>query len=213
MNVVLRTCAVAVALAATVACRSQHDWIVVPGQRVGPITGSSSAQDLRTAFGASVVADKDIELGEGMTEPGTVIYGAIQGQQLAVLWTDPATRRNPKTVIICYLQTEGECRWHTAEGIGMKTTLKDLERLNSRPFKLMGFGWDLSGTVSSWDSGNLAVLTKGPGRLILRLMPDDAATASEEYRTVLGETEYLSSHPAMQKLNPVVYEMEQEFRQ
>ena len=94
----------------------------------------------------------------------------------------------------------------------MKTSLKDLERRNGRPFKLMGFGWDYSGTVSSWDGGNLAVLTKGPGRLILRLMPDEAGINSEEYRTVLGEGEFLSSHPAMQKLNPVVYAMNQEFR-
>ncbi len=92
----------------------------------------------------------------------------------------------------------------------MNTSLKDLERRNGRPFKLFGFGWDSSGTVFSWEGGNLAALIKGG--LILRLTPDEAGTNSEEYRAVLGESEFLSSHPAMQKLNPTVYAMDLEFR-
>jgi hypothetical protein len=203
-----KVCAVLVALVAMLACRNQHDWVVVPGVRVGPITASSSEADLRTAFGDAAVHAKDIDVGEGVTEPGTDIYGAIPGKQLAVLWADPATRKHPSRVMICYTQLQGECAWRTGDGIGMKTTLKDLERRNGRPFKLLGFGWDYSGTVSSWEGGNLEALTK---RLLLRLMPDEAGTASEEYRTVLGETEYLSSNPAMQKLNPVVYAMDQVF--
>ncbi len=192
------------------ACTSRHDWTVVPGVRVGPITASSSAQDLRKAFGDSAVADKDIDVGEGVTEPGTDIYEKTPEKRLAVLWADPATRKHPSKVIICYQLLQGECAWRTSDGIGMNTSLKDLERRNGRPFKLMGFGWDLSGTVSSWEGGSLAALIKGG--LILRLGPDDAGTASEEYRTVLGEGEFLSSLPAMQKLNPKVYAMEQEFR-
>jgi hypothetical protein len=203
-----KMCAVLVSLGAMLACRNQHDWIVVPGVRVGPITASSSEADLRTAFGDAGVHAKDIDVGEGVTEPGTDIYGAIPAKQLAVLWADPATRKHPSRVMICYAQLQGECAWRTADGIGMKTTLKDLERRNGRPFKLLGFGWDYSGTVSSWEGGNLEALTK---RLLLRLMPDEAGTTSEEYQTVLGETEYLSSNPAMQKLNPVVYSMDQIF--
>lgn len=197
-------------MAVIVGCsRSQHDWIVEPGVRVGPITASSSAADLRKAFGDSAVADKDIDVGEGVTEPGTDLYEAVPAKRLAVLWRDPATRKNPSKVIVCYQWMQGDCMWRTSGGIGFNSSLKDLERLNGRPFKVLGFGWDLAGTVFSWEGGNLAALIKGG--LILRLTPDEAGTNSEEYRTVLGEGEFWSSLPAMQKLNPTVYQMDLEF--
>jgi hypothetical protein len=187
--------------------RNQHDWIVEPGVRAGPITASSSEDDLRRAFGDSAVADKDIDVGEGVTEPGTVIYGTTPAKRLAVLWKN----KRPSRVIICYQWLQGDCMWRTTGGIGFHTSLKDLERLNGRPFKLFGFGWDRSGTVFSFEGGNLAALIKGG--LILQLNPDEAGTGSDEYRNVLGEGEFLSSLPAMQKLNPTVNSMELEFRQ
>jgi hypothetical protein len=192
-------------------CSNPHDFIVEPGVRVGPITPSSSTQDLRKAFGASAVVDKDIDIGEGTNEPGTDIYESVPGKRLAVLWADPASRKHPSKVIICYQLPHGDCMWRTPDGIGMNTTLKDLERHNGRPFKLMGFGWDYSGRVSSWEGGNLVTLAKGG--LILQLNPDEAGINSDDYRTVLGEGEFLSSLPAMQKLNPKVNAMDQEFRQ
>jgi hypothetical protein len=207
----MRFLPVAVALAMMAACTTpKHDWVVEPGVRVGPITASSSALDLRKAFGDSNVADKDIDIGEGVTEPGTDIYETMPGKRLAVLWKDLATRKTPAKVIICYQWTQGDCMWRTSNGIGINSSLKDLERLNGRPFNLLGFGWDLAGTVFSWDSGNLASLIKGG--LILRLTPGEAGTSSEEYQTVLGEGQFLSSLPAMQKLNPTAYQMEMEFR-
>ena len=195
-------------LAATSACtEDRHSWLVAPPFSVGPITASSSADDLRKAFGDSVVVDKDIDVGEGVTEPGTEVYGASPEKRLAVLWKDPA-RTKPSKVIICYQLLHGNCMWRTL-GIAFTYSLKDLERINHRPFKLLGFGWDYSGTVFSWEGGTLGTLSKG---LIVRLAPNEADTNSEEYRTVLGEGEFLSSLSAMQKLNPKVYAMEMEFR-
>lgn len=201
----MRVITAAVACLLFSACTSQkHDWIVEPGVRVGPITASSSVQDLRKAFGDSAVVDGDIDIGEGVTELGTVV-DLGPSKRLAVLWKAP--HKNPSKVIVCYEWSQGDCMWRTSSGIGMNTTLKDLEKLNGRPFKLLGFGWDLSGTVFSWEGGNLAASSKG---LILRLSPSQ--TDSEEYRTVLGDGEFLSSLPAMQKLNPTVYQMDLEFR-
>jgi hypothetical protein len=202
----MRVLTPAISLAMMVACTSQkHDWIVEPGVRVGPITASSSLEDLRKAFGDSVVAGKEIDLGESVSEQGTVIYETVPSKRLAVLWEN----KKPSRVIICYQWMQGDCLWRTTSGIGFNTSLKDLERLNGRPFKLLGFGWDRSGTVFSFEGGNLAALIKGG--LFLQLNPDEAGTNSEEYRTVLGEGEFLSSLPAMQKLNPTVNSMELEF--
>jgi len=38
-------------------------------------------------------------------------------------------------------------------------------------------------------------------------MPDEATHATREYQAILGDRYFSSGHPAMQKLNPRVYEM------
>ncbi len=194
--------------------QSAHDWTIVPGVRVGPITASSTEGDLRKAFGSVAVVNKDVEIGEGVTEPGTVIDEKHPGRALAILWKD-ASKRKPATVIVCYLLEEGDCAWKTDSGIGMKTTLKELEARNGRPFILAGFGWDYAGTVSSWEGGTLTPLLKGPGRLTLRLTPTNAQNAKltpKEFEAVGGEQLMSSRHPVMQKVNPQVYSIQFEFQ-
>ena len=195
--------------------QSVHDWVIVPGVRVGPVAASSTAADLAKAFGAAAVMNKDVEIGEGVTEPGTVIDEKHPGRALAILWKD-ASRRKPATVIICYQLEEGDCAWKTENGIGMKTTLKELEARNGRPFILAGFGWDYAGTVSSWEGGTLTSLLKGPGRLTLRLTPTNEQNAKltpKEFESVGGEQLISSRHPVLQKVNPQVYSIQFDFGQ
>jgi hypothetical protein len=116
----------------------------------------------------------------------------------------------PATVIICYGQSRGKCRWRTGEGITIGTPLSKIEALNRRPFRLLGFAWDYGGTVVSWSDGALQRWA-GSGRLILRLEPDQTGTALPEYLQVQGDREFSSAHPAMRKLNPTVYQMILEF--
>jgi len=195
--------------AAILPVQTRHDWVIVPSVRVGPITASSSEADLRKAFGAAWVVDKEIDFGEGMFDPGTLIYEKVPGKTLAIRWKDPASRMAPEWFSICYAQPGVDCGWRTADGIGTGTALKDLERRNGGSFTLAGFGWDYSGTVVDWEGGKLGVLKKGPGRLILRLDAPHASAA--DYKAVRGDAIFSSSHPVMQKLNPRVYSMDFEF--
>ena len=48
---------------------SAHDYLIVPGVRIGPITPSSTESELRKIFGAAAVRG-DVDIGEGVTEPG-----------------------------------------------------------------------------------------------------------------------------------------------
>jgi hypothetical protein len=97
--------------------------------------------------------------------------------------------------------------WHTADGITLGTTLLELERINRRPFRLAGFGWDYSGTVLSWSHGALDPVfgSDGSKKVYVRLIYSNPAPP--EYRAVMGDGNFSSGHPAMQKINPHVYQM------
>jgi hypothetical protein len=190
-----------------------NDWVIVPGVRVGPLTASSGRADLERIFGAAPMADRAIEMGDDSSRPGTVINPNNPSEALAIVWRDE-TRTLPEQVLVCYgLARGGACRWRTGSGIGMNTSLRDLENANGRPFLLLGFERDFAGTVMSWEGGKLARELEGTGRLVLRLSPKTSAegqfipllTGSEE-AAVLAER-IPSDHPAMRKLNPAVYQI------
>jgi hypothetical protein len=180
---------------------TKHDWLIEPGVRVGPITRTSSEADLRKSFGPEAVKAKDIEIGEGQTEPGTVIYETAPDKTLAVLWKDKS-RTHPDRVMICNGDSSAKCVWRTADGIGIGTTLKELEQRNGKPFELMGFNWDYAGNIMSWNDGKM----KGFGlSMMVNPSPDaEDALTEEEKMAVMGEQAIQSNHPVVQKLNPTV---------
>jgi hypothetical protein len=182
-----------------------HDWVVVPGERVGPVRASTTKNELIALFGAEVVKDGEIDVGEGEMHPGTLVYPDDPSRRLAITWE----RGNLKRIDVCYGLRDGVCRWKTPQGVGIGTTLKEFEKLNGRPFKLAGFSWDYEGTIVSWEDGKLSH-GFGDGRTYLRLRPAPArpgGNSQPEEDQVLGDRDYSSSHPAMQKLNPRVYQM------
>jgi hypothetical protein len=188
-----------------------NDWVIVPGVRVGPLTASSGRADLERIFGAAPMVDRAIDMGDDSARPGTVVYPNDPSATLAIVWRDE-TRRLPEQVLVCYGLARGAaCRWRTASGIGINTSLRELENANGRPFLLLGFERDFAGTVMSWEGGKLARELEETGRLVLRLSAKTSGneqfipplTASEE-AAVLAER-IPSDHPAMRKLNPGVY--------
>jgi hypothetical protein len=110
--------------------------------------------------------------------------------------------------------TGDSSEWKTAEGICLGSTLKEIERLNAYPFKLAGFDFDYGGTITDCGHGRLKMLgcvdRDGAfrGRLVvLRLRPSVEAQARPDHRQVIGDRVFSSGHPAMQALNPSVYQM------
>jgi hypothetical protein len=151
-----------------------------------------------------------VGIGEGICEPGLVIYKDDPTLRLAVVWNNnkPA---HPASVWICYEQLGEKCRWHTSTGIGFGTTLKDLERRNGKPFHMTGFGFDLGGNIISFEGGKLARELTG---LLLTLGPQNdedgeyfPKVTQDETSTVQGDKIISSNDPVMQKLNPQVIYM------
>lgn len=190
------------------------DDLIVPGIRVGPVTRMSTEQSLLRALGKAAVKE-DVDVGEGMWEPGLVIYKNDPGRRLDVVWNEEKPQ-HPRIVFLCYDAEVGKpCRWRTSSGIGVGTTLKELERRNGKPFGMIGWGSDVGGNLVSFQDGRLErelpglMLTLGPetnnkGEYVPNL-------SHEESNAVLGEIILPSSHPVLQKLNPRVRFMSLEF--
>jgi len=179
-------------------------WFIDPGGTSGFINRSSSETDLIQHFGAKNVKWGQMNIGEGEQEPATILFSDDPESRIAISWHDADKRVYPSRVQL----DGGKSHWHTSGRITLGTTLKEIETLNAGPFTMYGFGWDYDGTVSSWDNGKLEEPLRKKGHVILRLIPSGSdVEASPEYQSVLGERAYSSANPAMQKLNPTVYQI------
>lgn len=169
----------------------------------GTFAPDASAASLAKRFGAEHLTTSDVYVGEGSYEAGLVLFAGAEVKRVEILWKDPQNQRAPRIVSI----RGKESHWRTIHGLTLGTDLKTLERINGVPFTLAGFGWDYSGTVTSW-AGGLLGSVDGHCRTVVRLAPEhreEDPIWSNWYEQVIGDREFSSNHPAMQELNPKVY--------
>jgi len=204
--------ALAVALLANLARAQKMDWLIVPGQRVGPITASTTRAELDAMFGKENVQERNLGISQG-PEAATVVFGDDASVALAITWD----RERPSTIHICFGTQTGPCRWRTAGGIRIGLPIRELEKLNEKSFQLTGFGGEPQGTVISWRKGQLEEDPAMCGHLVVRLTPAAELTGSlsKSEATVLkqlqGEKPYSSSYIPMLELNPIVSSLEMQF--
>ena len=183
---------------------SGSQWEIVPGH-VGPITGQINEAELRQRYPNAVEATR-VQLGEGETAPGAVLFPQDSLGRAEIIWRDTLTRARPSRIVL----RGDRSRWRLSRGISLGTTLQELERLNGTPFTLAGFGWDYAGVITDWQGGSLDSALAG---IKLYLDPGPAQYQSAAYSKVLGDRDYASSMPAMQQLNPKVTQIFVDFDQ
>jgi hypothetical protein len=143
---------------------------------------------------------------EGEYEKGTILFPNSFLERAEIFWKRIGERQVPRVVKVSGKKSV----WRTPEGISLGTDLCRLEELNRRPFLLAGFGWDYYGTVTSWSGGRLEKVAPAPCEVRARLVPEERPRDVDWqrwYRQVLGDRRFSSGHPAMQALNPQVYEL------
>jgi hypothetical protein len=180
-------------------------WLLLASSNEGTINGHTTREDLVRVYGKANVVDRDIDIGEGETQPGTVVFPNDPKRSIEILWRDPVKKTQPSSA-----QIQGDASlWKARHGISLGTSLKQLEQFNGKPFQLAGFGWDYSGTVMSWENGSLATELDGEhGRVIVRLESRPGSDVpQEEQNQVMGDQDFSSHHAVMQKLNPVAYQI------
>jgi hypothetical protein len=182
-----------------------EEWRLTAGKG-GAIGSQTSEAELRGRYGAGTVDSIRVELGEGETAPGTVLYPADSLRRLEIMWRDTLGRRQPTRLIL----RGARSRWQVGPGVSLGTSLSDLERLNGRPFILSGFGWDYAGIITDWKGGALDSALAG---VALYLDPGPGQHESAAYSQVLGDRDYSSSLPAMQQLKPTVWQIFVDFEE
>lgn len=197
---------------------SIHDWIIVPGERFGPITKETSESELIEIYGADVVrrVDLPVEESESLYDPGTVIFPDDPLRKVSIKWHDEENYRYPSEL---YVWGDSSL-WKTDRGITLGTTVRELEVLNGKPFGLAGFGWDYGGTVLDSNGGVLVELGfEDPDKpssdwlrrtLLLRVGPKPRPrkdVSMEEYQTITGDIRLLSDHPVLRKVTLKVHDI------
>jgi hypothetical protein len=172
------------------------DTLVIPGQRVGPITAETRRVDLAAHYGEAALEDAPIPMGEGTTAPGTVVTPGPE-QQFSVVWQD-ASQTRPQLI------KDFGPAWQTPEGLGVGIPYSEVEAILG-DFQLYGFAWDYGGTVMLEESQ----LDQYDGYLLLRLKPATTVIDqhSEAYQTMMGDQLFDSSNPSLNVLEPSIYEM------
>jgi hypothetical protein len=170
----------------------------------GPFTHDLTEQRLIEIYGAANVRAGEMYVGEGFSEPGAVVFPDSPSDRIEVVWSDEKERAFPRFVRVQHKGT----RWRTIDGISIESDLKTIERVNGRPFRLRGFGWDYSGTVSSWSGGRLERGETAGCRMRVALLPPGGAEGwPAVWQQVIGDRAFSSGHPAMQQLNPRVHRL------
>jgi hypothetical protein len=173
------------------------DRIIIPGERVGAVTPTTSRAELAEIYGEDTLRDEAVSVGEGFTEPGTVV-GTGTDSTFTVIWTDES-QRQPLRVI------DFGPAWKTPEGVGLQMSFADLKAALGK-FQFYGFGWDYGGTLVIEGSN----LDRYHGNLFIRVQPDKAAIAAhpEAYNALLGDQVFAADNPNLEPLSPQVYGME-----
>ena len=182
---------------------SQNVWAFECGST---FNSQTSFESLVQMFGANNVVEAELHEDEGSYELGTLIFPGSQNE-VEVFWQDPLTRQSLRKVRI----SGSLSSWKARNGLELGLELKLIESLNRKPFRLAGFGFDYSGTVTSWENGgSLEQTGERQCRLVVRLGVDFSKVPLEriiEHGNVLGDRVFSSRHPTMQLLNPTVRQL------
>lgn len=170
--------------------------VVIPGERVGPITATTSREELADLVGAEHLQDDSVAVGEGFSEPATIVDLGSE-YQVTLTWTDDSRSQ------IATAREFGSA-WSTPEGIRVGLSFAELKPILGS-FQLYGFGWDYGGSVVLEGSN----LSHYYGDLVLRLKPSQGTIdqAPQAYQAVTGDSLFASDNPNLEALDLYVDNM------
>jgi hypothetical protein len=169
---------------------SDKAWQIIPGKRVGPVTGLSSQSTLEALFGRKNVTMSKLPAAEGETIDGARIHAGPE-RQLEVIWEEMAVG---KRISMVRLIGKG---WTLDNGLRLGLTVADVEKINGKPFKVSGFDWDYGG----WANFSEGALATG---VSVRFSP----TESDYSREIVGDRDVSSASTALRAANPLVTEID-----
>lgn len=162
------------------------------------ISSDTTEQELVKLLGKKNVKRDAIGVGEGETEPGTVIFPGSPNRRIEIIWADQKQHRFPQAVNLY----QPNSMWQTSTGLKLGMPLTEIHKSNGKAFKMSGFDWDYGGRVTDWHNGKIEKSLMPPGTSIaLQFNYKQGQKVPNEF---IGDQAIQSSNPAMLKLNPTV---------
>ena len=165
-------------------------------------------QGLEKKYGAkNIVKIDSIESGEGTFET-TKLYGNTD-REVDIYWQDGHKFEQIQDVVVKgrldeNAKLKSNSPWVSKLGLRLGMKLSEVIALNGKTFTITGIGWDLGGNVVSWEGGKLA---NKKANVRFNDYSDNMGGLKEaEYNTIIGDREFDTKHPVIQKLNPTVDE-------
>jgi hypothetical protein len=166
----------------------------------GAFAKNSGHLRLAQAFGVHNVDFTEVSGDDGSTLMASVLFPNDPKRRLEVLWDDDVERSGTRMIVI-----DGQSTWSAQKGVHLGLPLAVLEKLNGKPFRLMGFEKGGMAIVSDWNGGALALLTDGC-KVGVQFKADPKVAAGV-LDAASSDKEFVSSDPTIRAAKPVVGEI------
>ena len=161
---------------------------------------SSSHLKLAMVFETRNVEFDQVDAGAGNTTMASVLFAKDPKRRLEVWWNKPDSRSDIHLIVI-----NGQSTWTAPGNLRLGLTLAEVEKLNHKPFKLLGFNKDNIAVGSDWNGGAMATLPGGC-KLGVSFHADAKATA-DALSAFPADKEFASDDAAIRAVNPKISEI------
>jgi hypothetical protein len=182
------------AISSTAADIPLDDSTIVLGKRVGPIEKGMTLTGLKTLLGAKKVKASKLPGPEGTEIEGVSLFAGTDRELEVIL--DP--EGNEKAIFDIRILGKA---WKFENGLRPGMTIAEVEKINGKPFQIMGFNWDYGG-YANFEGGKLE------GQISLRFDAGEKEVPVE----LSGDRQVPSTHKKLRALNPKVSELTVFFR-
>jgi hypothetical protein len=166
----------------------------------GNFAKNSGHLRLAQSYGVHNVDYTEVAGDDGSTLMASVLFPTDPKRRLEVLWDDDTQRSGTRMIVI-----DGQSTWSAQKGVHLGLPLAALEKLNGKPFKLMGFQQNGMAIVSDWNGGALGSLTDGC-RVGIQFKPDPKVPAGA-LEAATGDKEFASGDATIKAAKPTVGEI------
>ena len=169
-----------------------------------------SLQGLEKKFGKeNIKKDAIIETGEGQFK-ATKIFPNTD-KEVEIYWKDGKEFKEIQDVMVRSRMNKAgnielSSAWVSREGLKMGMKLSEVVALNGKTFTMTGIGWDLGGTVMSWEGGKLD--KKNVSVRFNDYSDNQGGLTEKEYTSISGDREFDTAHSVIKKLNPTVDQLD-----